>query len=146
MINAQVLYDPPTGVWVAETSDGLSWVEVARGQAVSEAEGREAALNALGLSTVLEDAETWGRRLVRAVELDLLKGGINDDRVLALAVDRELDYISSKLKDGRLHIALAALEELLAKPESERLASDALLRPVEAAIKQRLDLEEAARR
>lgn len=89
----------------------------------------------------LESAEEWGRALVRQVELGLLASGINDDRKLALAVDRELAEIGAKLKDGRLHIALAALEELLERPESERHTPDDMLRPIEATIKARLKLE-----
>lgn len=94
----------------------------------------------------LESAEEWGRALVRQVELSLLVSGINDDRRAALAVDRELAEVSSKLKDGRLHIALAALEELLERPESERHAPDSMLKPIEALIRDRLDLEEGMRR
>ena len=94
----------------------------------------------------LESAESWGRALVREVELGLLASGINDDRVLALAIDRELTEVGAKLKDGRLHIALAALEELLRKPEQERYSADAMLKPIEASIRARIKLEEAMRR
>jgi hypothetical protein len=94
----------------------------------------------------LESAEAWGRALVRQVEIDLLESGINDDRRRALAIDRELAEVGAKLKDGRLHIALAALEELLEKPEQERYSADAMLKPIEALIRERLKLEEAASR
>jgi hypothetical protein len=86
----------------------------------------------------LAAAQAWGQELVRAVEIDLMRGGINADPRAALAVDRELREISDALKGGRLHVAAAALDELLGLPQEQRAASDALLTPVHTALRERI--------
>lgn len=143
MIKTQILWADP--VWIAETTDGQTWVEVARGTAGSEAEGRAAAEASLGLgpdADELESAQTWGARLVRDFEAGALKGGVNDDPTAALALDRYLREVSGAVAAGRLHVAYAALSELLTTPERERPAppftDDAQLVPVYNAIAARI--------
>lgn len=92
---------------------------------------------------VLEDAAEWGASIVRSFEAGALKGGVNDDPTAALALDRYLREVSGALVAGRLHVAYAALAELLATPERERPqgAADAALVPIYNALAERLSLD-----
>lgn len=90
----------------------------------------------------ITSAQVWGQALVRDFEAAALATGINADPRAALALDRYLREVSSALVAGRLHVAYAALAELLATPEAERPvgAQDAALVPIHDALAQRLDL------
>lgn len=136
----QVLWSPP--YWVAEVTDGLTWREVARGEAASKEEAQALGALALGQVGEIDSALAWGQALVRSFEAAQLKAGINADPRAALALDRYLREVSSALLSGRLHVAYAALQELLATPQGERPAGaqDAALVPVHDAIALRLDL------
>lgn len=142
MTQTQLIYDAPTGVWVLEDTDGLSWRELARGTAAGEAEAQAAALASQGAVPELEDAQSWGLRLVRGFEAGALKGGINDDPDAALELDRYLREVSGAVAAGRLHVAYAAMGKLLTTPERERPASpftdDASLVPIYDAIAARI--------
>lgn len=90
----------------------------------------------------ITSAQQWGQALVRDFEAAALAAGINADPRAALALDRYLREVSSALVAGRLHVAYAALAELLETPEAERPAgaSDAALVPIHDALAQRLAL------
>lgn len=138
----QLIYDPASGVWILEDTDGLSWRELARGTAASEAAAQAAALASQGAVPELESAQAWGLRLVRDFEAGALKAGVNEDPTAALALDRYLREVSGAVAAGRLHVAYAALGELLTTPERERPAppfsDDAQLVPVYNAIASRI--------
>lgn len=145
MSQTQLIYDAPTGVGGLEDTDGLTWRELARGTAASEAEAQAASLASQGAVPELEDAQAWGLRVVRNFEAQALKGGINSDPPAALALDRYLREVSGAVAAGRLHVAWAALGELLKTPEAERPAppftDDASLVPIYNALAERLKLE-----
>jgi hypothetical protein len=98
----------------------------------------------------LSSAQEWGVRLVRAFEAAALKGGINGDPAAALALDRYLREVSGAVAAGRLHVAYAALGELLTTAERERPAppftDDASLVPIYNALAERLKLEPWSKR
>ena len=143
MTQTQVIWSDP--YWILEETDGLSWRELARGTAASEGEAQAAALASQGAVPELESAQAWGLRLVRDFEAAALKGGVNSNPAAALALDRYLREVSGAVATGRLHVAYAALGELLATPERERPAppfsDDASLVPIFNAIAARLSLD-----
>jgi hypothetical protein len=53
-MTTQLIYDATSGVWVLEDTDGLSWRELARGTAASEAEAQSAASAARQLRAAYE--------------------------------------------------------------------------------------------
>lgn len=87
-------------------------------------------------------AQDWGQELVRSFEADAVKSGINSDPRAALSLDRYLREVSTALVAGRLHVAYAALLELLSSKESERPfgAGDNQLAPIFNLIAERLNL------
>jgi hypothetical protein len=90
----------------------------------------------------ITSAQEWGQALVRAFEAAAVKGGINSDPAAALALDRYLREVSGALLSGRLHVAYAALAELLESDPKSRPAGadDAALLPVYHALAARLAL------
>lgn len=90
----------------------------------------------------LEAAQAWGQALVRGFEAAALAAGINANPSAALALDRYLREVSAALVAGRLHVAYAALAELLATPQGERPAGaqDAALVLIHDALAERLAL------
>lgn len=147
IMQTQIIYTAPQ--WIAEVSDGFSWTEVARGEAASEEMARiaaQAALNShLGVidgTDELVSAQSWGSAVVRAFEAEAMNSGINSVPVAALALDRYLREVSGALSAGRLHVAYAAMQELLSQPEVSRPmgASNAQMMPIFMAIAQRLQL------
>jgi hypothetical protein len=136
----QLIYDAGTQVWILEETDGMTWRELARGQAASQEEAQAAADVALGIVPELDDAVEWGQRIVKAFEAQMMEGGINDNRSVALRLHRYLRDVSDALVTGRIHVASAALDELLATPEAERPAgaSNVALWQVHALLSQRL--------
>lgn len=146
-MQTQVQWSDP--VWIAEVSDGLEWTEIARGTAPNETSALQqgqAALNAhLGIIDGVDEiaaAQAWGSAIVRAFEAAAMEGGINAHPAAALALDRYLREVSSSLAQGRLHVAYAAMQELLSQPESSRPvgAGDESLMPIFMALAQRLEL------
>lgn len=147
MSQTQIQWSEP--YWIAEISDGFEWTEVARGTAANEQDGLQqgqAALNAhLGIvdgADEIATAQAWGAAIVRAFEAEAMRSGINANPSAALDLDRYLREVSSSLVQGRLHVAYAAMQELLSSPEGERPigASDAQLMPIFLAIANRLEL------
>lgn len=90
----------------------------------------------------IESAQEWGAALVRDFEARAVKGGINNDPRAALQLDRHLREVSAALTAGRLHVAWAALAELLESDPKSRPAGadDAALLPVYNALAARLAL------
>lgn len=93
-------------------------------------------------SLEIMSAQEWGLALVRGFEADAVKSGINNDPRAALSLDRYLREVSAALSAGRLHVAYAALLELLSTEESERPsgAGDDRMAPILNLIAARLDL------
>lgn len=88
----------------------------------------------------LEADKTWGKELVCEIQQQLALSGINDTPADSLALYRYLAEVRDALAGGMLHVAYAALDEILAQPEARRPsnASVALLRPIYDAIGARI--------
>lgn len=89
---------------------------------------------------ILEADKTWGKGLVSEIQNSLALSGINDTPAEALALYRYLAEVRDALMGGLLHVAHAALAELLQTPEASRPtgATDALLNPILSAIAARI--------
>lgn len=90
----------------------------------------------------IESAQEWGQAVVRDFEARAVKAGINENPRAALELDRYLREVSTALVAGRLHVALATLEELAEDEPMHRPqgASNEALGPILAALKHRLGL------
>lgn len=88
---------------------------------------------------VLAEAKVWGTALVRDFEAAAMRAGVNQDPRSALALYRFLEPVRTPLREGLLHVAFAALQELLeVAPEDRPPLAD--LTPIYQALAARLGL------
>lgn len=92
---------------------------------------------------LLAEARAWGTVLVREYEAAAMRAGINADPAQALALYRFLEPVRTPLREGLLHVAYAALQELLAfGEEGQPPLAPTILLAVHHALATRLGLPE----
>lgn len=115
----------------------LSWLSAGGGVVmVEDARPDQELADELAL---LAEAKAWGTALVREFEAAAMRAGINADPRAALTLYRFLEPVRTPLREGLLHVAFAALQELLeVAPEDRPPLAD--LTPIHQALLARLGL------